>query len=417
MGFDNFVGMKPVEVAVIGAGNRANKYLEYARLYPGRLKLVGVVEPDEVRRRHTATEFGLKLCQCFSDYDDFFISSMKADAVLICTPENAHFDPCIKAIDKGYNVLLEKPIAQNLEECYAIADHSKQAGVLVGICHVLRYHPYFIKIKEIVDSGELGSIISINHTASVGLDRATHSYVRGLWRKAEISNPMFLAKCCHDIDFLLWLVQVGCCRLASFGSLRWFRSEHAPEGSSERCISCRIESSCPFSAIDLYHNRREWISNFDVAESQTLDEVLNEELHHGMYGRCVYHCDNDVVDHQILSMEMENAVTINLSMDIFTHDDYRKTYIKMTNGEIDGDEKKIRVRKFRGNEEFLFDFSDMVDKPFHSGADLNIIDDFVKTLRLKDHAFRSPIWSSIESHRICYEAERSRLKGEVINLR
>lgn len=417
MEFDDFTGIAPVKIVAIGAGNRTNKYLEYARLYPERLKLVGVVEPDEIRRTHVAVEFDLTSSQCFSDYKDFFLSPVKADAVLIGTPENVHFDPCIKAIDAGYNVLLEKPIAQRLDECYAIAEHAKLAGVLVGVCHVLRYHPYFMKIKEIVDSGELGSIISINHIASVGLDRTTHGYVRGLWRREKTSNPMFLAKCCHDIDFLLWLTQKGCRRLVSFGSLRWFRPENAPEGSSERCINCSVESTCPFSAVDLYYNRREWVSNFDIADGNTLDEVVNEELYRGIYGRCVYHCDNDVVDHQVLSMEMEDAVTINLSMDIFTRDDCRETHIKMTNGEIDGNETKLRVRKFRESKERVFDFSNITKKPFHSGADLNLVDDFIKALRFKNYKFRSPIDNSIESHRICYEAERSRHNGKIVNFK
>lgn len=413
---DGFAKNGPVRIVAVGAGNRTNKYLEYARRYPERLQLVGVAELNDIRRTHISESFGLDASCRFSDYDDFFAHPIPADAVLIGTPENAHFDPCIKAIDAGYNVLLEKPIAQRLEECYAIAEHAKRAGVLVGVCHVLRYHPYFTKIKEIVDSGALGQIISINHIASVGLDRSTHGFVRGLWRKEEVTNPMLIAKCCHDIDFLLWLTETRCRKLSSFGSLRWFRSENAPEGSADRCIDCRIEKQCPYSAVDLYYDRRDWISNFDVPDGKTLDEVLKEELRRGQYGRCVFHCDNDVVDHQILSMEMENRVTINFSMDIFTHDDCRETHIKLTHGEIDGNETRLRVRRFRGDEERVYDFSDIARQPYHAGADLNLVDDFVKSLRCAGHRFRTTIDHSVESHRICYEAERSRLTGRTIEL-
>ena len=173
--------------------------------------------------------------------------------------------------------------------------------MLVGICHVLRYHPYFAKIREIVDSGELGQIISVNHVAAVGIDRTTHSYVRGPWRREETSNPMLLAKCCHDVDFLLWITRSPCRKLSSFGSLRWFRAANAPQTSAERCIDCPVEHDCPYSAVDLYCTRRDWISNFDVPQGRTLDEVLLEELRHGPYGRCIYRCDNDVVDHQLLT--------------------------------------------------------------------------------------------------------------------
>ena len=291
---------RPVRIVVIGAGNRANKYLEYARRYPDRLQPVAVVDVNDLRRHAFARDFGLPACRSYAHYDDFFADGVEADMVLISTPENVHFDPAVKAIDAGYHILLEKPIAQHLEECREIARRARERGVMVGVCHVLRYHPYFAKIREIVASGELGQVVSVNHTAAVGLDRATHSYVRGIFRRERESNPILLAKCCHDIDFLLWLTGAHCRSLSSFGSLRWFRAENAPAGAGRRCLDCAIESACPFSARDLYYVRRDWVANFDVPEGKTLDETILEELRTGIYGRCVYHCDNDVVDHQRL---------------------------------------------------------------------------------------------------------------------
>ena len=236
---------KPVTIVAIGAGNRTNKYLEYAIRNPDRLKLVGVAELNDIRRHAIASKFGLKPEECFADYERFFENPVPADAILIGTPENMHFEPCMKAIEAGYNVLLEKPIAQSLPECCRIAEAARRKGVIVGVCHVLRYHPYFIKIKEIVDSGQLGEIISISHLAAVGLDRTTHGFVRGMWRREEITNPMLISKCCHDIDFLLWLTEARCRKLSSFGSLRWFRAENAPKGSTPRCIDCPLEKECP----------------------------------------------------------------------------------------------------------------------------------------------------------------------------
>lgn len=415
-GQESWEGTKPVRLVAIGAGNRTSKYVEYARRYPERLQLVGVVEVNKTRLQNIAKEFNLTSSQCFADYNDFFAQPFQTDAVLIATPEDLHYDPCIKAINAGYHVLLEKPIAQRLDECNDIAKRAREKGIKVGVCHVLRYHPYFQKIKEIVDSGELGTIISINHVASVGLDRSLHGFVRGLWRREEVSNPMLIAKCCHDIDFLLWLINSPCRRLSSFGSLRWFRSENAPSGSSDRCINCKIEKQCPYSAVDLYYNRRSWIANFDVPEGKTQEEVLQEELQHGMYGRCVFHCDNNVVDHQVLSMETENEVTVNFSMDIFTNEDCRETHIKLTHGEIDGNETRLRVRHFRTNEDRIFDFSDIAKKPFHAGADLNIVDDFVKAVSCKEYPLKTPIDKSVESHRVCFVAEQSRLTGQTVYL-
>ena len=407
---------KPVTIIAIGAGNRANKYLEFAARNPERLRLTGVVEINEIRRRAAAEKFGLAPDRCFTDYDRFFENPVPADVVLIGTPENEHFEPCMRAIEAGYNVLLEKPIAQTLAECCRIEEAARRKGVIVGVCHVLRYHPYFIKIKEIIDSGELGEIISISHLAAVGLDRTTHCFVRGLWRREEITNPMLISKCCHDIDFLLWLTEARCRKLSSFGSLRWFRKENAPAGSAARCIDCPLEKECPYSAVDLYDNRRDWISNFDIPAGATLEEVIRRELRTGDYGRCVFRCDNDVVDHQIVSMEMDNAVTISFSMDAFTLGDQRETHIRLTHGEIDGDERTLRVRKFRGGEVRVYDFSEILDKPFHAGADLALIEDFVDTIGRGEHRFRTAIGNSVESHRICFEAERSRLSGQTVTL-
>ena len=408
------VARKPVSIVAIGAGNRTNKYLEYVKRNPDKVKLVGVVELNDIRRRSIATRFGLSDEQCFTDYHAFFQHPALADAVMICTPENMHFEPAMLAIEAGYHILLEKPIAQTLEECVAIGEAAKKKGVLVAVCHVLRHHPYFMKIKELVDSRVLGDIISINHRSAVGVDRSTHGFVRGMWRKEAKTNPMLISKCCHDIDFLLWLTKTRCRKLTSFGSLRWFKRSNAPEGSAERCVDCKIEPRCPFSAIDLYRVRRDWIANFDVPEGKTIDDVIEEQLHQGMYGRCVYCCDNDVVDHQIVSMEMESEVTINFSMDVFTLKDNRETHICLTEGEIDGDETTLRVKRFRGAVEEVYDFSDIVGTPFHAGADLNLIADFVDALLEGRGGLATSIERSVESHRICYEAERSRREGQTV---
>lgn len=411
------MNLQQVKIVVIGAGNRTNKYIEYAALHPERLKLVGIVEPVEIRRSMVAEKFGVPAEACFSSFDDFFSNHFDADAVLIGTPEDKHYEPCMRAIEAGYHVLLEKPIAQTKQECLDILEASRRKGVIVGVCHVLRFHPYFMKIKEVIESGELGQIISINHYAEINLDRMSHSYVRGLWNRAQKTNPMLIAKCCHDIDFLLWICGSKCRKVSSFGSLRWFREENAPEGSAERCIDCKVEQTCPFSAVNLYKERKQWIRNFDVPQGQTIDDVIDKELREGKFGRCVYHCDNDVADHQVVNMELEDDTTISFVVNAFTLNDFRGTHIKMTHGEIDGNETTLRVRKFRGDDEKVYDFSDLCSQPFHAGADLNIVEAFVNSITNAEHGvMSSDIASSIESHVVCYEAETSRLNNETILL-
>jgi predicted dehydrogenase len=410
-------GEIPVKVVVFGAGNRARKYLEYASLHPEKMQPVAVVEPLEVRRHKTAEQFDIPSDACFASVEDFFASPVPADAVIVSTPEDQHFEPTMRAIDNGYHVLLEKPIAQTWEECAAIADNARRVGVIVAVCHVLRFHPYFMKIKEIVDSGELGRIISINSSAEINLDRVTHGYVRGLWNRAGHGNPMFIAKCCHDMDFLLWLCSSARChKVSSFGSLRWFRPENAPAGSADRCVNCSIEATCPYSAVDLYRNRREWTANFDVQDGETMDDAIERELNEGIYGRCVYRCDNDVADHQVVNLEMDDQTTISLTVNAFTLDDCRDIHIKMTHGEIDGNEATLRVRKFRGQQQQVYDFTDLCGQPFHAGADLAIVEDFVDAIRSGRDTVKTNIYDSIVSHRVCFAVERSREEGRTVSL-
>lgn len=408
---------KPTSIVAIGVGNRMRTYMHYVQEHPERARLVAVVEPDEIRRNAMADQFDIPAEHRFASYTDFFRNPVKADAVFICTPEREHYKPCMEALRQGYHILLEKPVAQTYKQCLDIYHESIKANRIVCVCHVLRYHPCFVKIKELVSSGRYGRIISITHTEDVGLDRTTHSYVRGLMNTEAGNNPMLMAKCCHDIDFLVWLSGTPCRRLSSFGSRLWFRSENAPQGSAKRCVDCAIEKDCPFSAVDLYWRRHQWINNFDVAEGQTIDDVIYEQLHKGDYGRCVYHCNNDVVDNQVLTMQMADGSLITLCMDIFTQRDRRTTDIKMTEGEIISDGKKIYITEFAKRKTDIIDFTEIVKQPFHSGADLKLVENFLNAIRGEgDTLAGTTIGESLKSHLLCFEAERSRHTGRTIDL-
>lgn len=408
---------KPTSIVAIGVGNRMRKYLTYLERHPERARLVALVEPDEIRRKAVALKFGVPEECCFRTYDDFFASDVEAEAAFICTPENDHFRPCMMALERGCHVLLEKPAAPTPEHLNAISAKAKEVGKEVCICHVLRYHPCFIKVKELIASGKYGRIISITHTEDVGLDRMCHSYVRGTMNSEKGNNPMLLAKCCHDIDFLLWLSEAKCVSVSSFGSLLWFRSENAPEGSAKRCVHCDIEEKCPYSAVDLYWRRREWIANFDIPDGQTLDDVLRKELKEGNFGRCVYHCDNDVVDNQVVTMRMDDGSLITLHMDIFTQRDGRTTDIKMTGGEIFSDGKHIRATHFASRECSTFEYSSLNSNPFHGGADLRLVEQFLNSVRNEGKMKASTtIDEAIKVHQICMEADESRRCGEMRKL-
>ena len=258
----------------------------------------------------------------------------------------------------------------------------------------------------------LGELITVNHIESVGIERMTHSFVRGLWRKESETNPMILSKACHDLDLLVWLTGRKCLRVSSYGSLKWFRAEHAPVGSALRCTDgCAVERECPYSAVELYYRRKRWLRHFDIPEGGKEDEIIWEELKTGPYGRCVYHCDNDVVDHQVVSMLLEDEVTVNFSMDAFTRDSGRRTHFMFSQGEVFGDERKLTVRHFHPDrEDEVYDFSEFYGEcNYHGGADLEMVRDFLSAVRTRQpETLLTRIDSSLESHRIAFEIEKER---------
>jgi len=407
----------PVRLAAIGVGNRTRKYLRYVEAHPEAGRVSAIVETDSERRKAAKSQYGLSSRDCYSSAEDFFSHRRDVDAVIIGTPDETHHEICLKAIEMGYHCLLEKPIAQTAHQCIEVSEAAARKGVIVCVCYVLRYHPYYRKLRSILESGELGPVISVSHIENVGLDRMTHSYVRGQWSKVEESSPIFLSKCCHDVDILLWLTGKRATKVSSFGALNWFRKENAPEGSADRCINCPIEEDCPFSAVDLYERRRDWISNFVVPKGETLDGVIAKELREGRYGRCVYRCDNDVVDHQVVSLEMDDSTNILMSMDAFTRNDSRMTKIQCAYGEIIADEKTISISHFRRGKQEIYDFTQIFSRPLHGNADLNIVEDFLKGVSDPEHhKVACPVDEALESHLVCFKAEESRLSGNIIDL-
>lgn len=406
---------RKITVVGIGAGNRLNAYVEYAVLHPEEMRVIAIVEPNDVRREHCARRCGVPTENCFTDWKEFLQREKMADAVFICTPDNMHYEPAMLALERGYDVLLEKPIAQSWRECNDIVLRARQLNRIVGVCHVLRYNPYFMKFREIVAGGTLGELISVNHVEAVGIERMAHAFVRGLWRKESETNPMILSKACHDLDLLVWLTGRRCREVSSYGSLKWFKACNAPAGSTSRCTDgCAVELECPYSAIDLYFRRKRWLRHFDMSEGVNVDDVIMHELRTGLYGRCVYHCDNDVVDNQIVSMLMENGVTINFSMDAFTKESGRKTHFMFSKGEVFGDEQTLTVRHFHSEmPDEIFDFSFSAGEcNYHGGGDLNIVSDFIHAVSRGDGSnLLTNIESSLESHRIAFEIEQKRLTG------
>jgi Predicted dehydrogenases and related proteins len=407
--------MKQVTAIVIGAGKRGNIYVQQA--IPGSLKVLGVAEPDEIRRAKFQEKHHLSEENCFSSYEDIFSKPQMADLAIICTNDALHIQPAEMALGKGYHILLEKPIATSPEEVYRLAKVAEKSDRIFSVCHVLRFTPFFKTLKGILDSGRIGRVVSIAHSENVGYWHQAHSYVRGNWRNSKNASPMILAKSCHDMDILYYLIGSKCKKISSFGSRLHFRAENAPKGAPKRCLdNCPYYDTCQFNAVRLYLNGplKDWCKiPFNLADTQP-DSII-EALKTNGYGRCVYYCDNDVVDNQVVNLQYENGATAAFTMCAFTKENNRVLRIMGTDGEIEGDLAggSIIVKEFKtGNENRI---SIPPSAGGHNGGDYGIINSVIAAIKGQAEE-GSAAADSLEAHMIAFAAEKSRLEEQTIDM-
>jgi len=405
---------RPITAAIMGAGNRGRTYAGYAQAFPEELKIVGVAEPIPSRNEFLAKIHGIPPERRWDTWERAFDIPKFCDAIIITTPDRLHYGPAMAALSKGYHLLLEKAIAQSWTECRDILTLSRRKGSIVGICHVLRYTPYFRMMKHLAASGRLGEIISIQHLEPVEHIHMSHSFVRGNWRNTRESNPMLLSKSCHDLDILRWIADTPCTKVQSFGSLRLFRKEMAPPGAPARCADgCPVEAKCPFSALGIYLRRKTWLAHKDTPGDD--DASIREWLGRTNYGRCVYHCDNDVVDNQVVNLEF-GAISASFAVEGLTSYGGRRTRIMGTRGDVVGDENQLEVFDFQEEKRYLWTVKEngQIDSG-HGGGDYGLVRDWVQALSRKDEGLlTTTLEASMESHLIGFTAEASRLAGGAV---
>lgn len=415
---------KPVTAITLGAGNRGNVYGNFAFEFPNEMKIVGVAEPIKFRNDRYAKKHTIPDENRFVTWEHVFQRPKFADAIIISTPDRLHYGPCIKALAMGYDILLEKPIAPTEKECRDILALSKKTGRIVAVCHVLRYAPYFVKMKELIAKGAVGEIISVQHFEPIEHTHMAHSYVRGNWHNSKATTPIILAKSCHDLDIIKWVINKSSKQIVAMGDLKWFRKENAPAGSTARCTDgCKVEKECPYSAIRAYYERRERLSVFDLSEdkSKHADEIM-DRLRTTNYGRCVYRMENDQPDHYITSIRFADNVTASFSMEAFTSYAGRRTRIMGAMGDMTGDMTELVITDFRtGKQTKLVPKAEDVDgykNSGHGGGDWLLARDFVQAVAQQNAALlTSTIDDSIESHVMGFMAEESRKNGKIMQIR
>ena len=417
--------MEPVKVIVAGAGARGMGYSQYALAFPEKMKVVGVAEPREYYRMKMAQMHQIPAENIYIDWQEMAEREKFADAVIIATQDAMHEDPALAFSAKKYAILLEKPMAPTAQACQRIIEAIKKNNNLFAVCHVMRYTAYTRQMKKLLEEGVIGDVISLDLVEPVGFWHMAHSFVRGNWRNSTESSFMLLAKSCHDLDWIHYIIGEKCQSISSFGSLRHFRPEEAPKGAALRCVDCPsdVESQCPYSAKRIYI--RGCIENgytgwpVDVITTDLTREGVIKALETGPYGRCVYHCDNDVVDHQVVNMEFEKGKTATFSMMAFTQMENRRVTLFGTRGEIRGDGAKIHVYDFLTDTTRTID-TETADSSLlggHGGGDYGLIHDFIEAVAKNDPSLvlTGPD-ETLESHMMVFAAEQARTDRKIMEL-
>jgi predicted dehydrogenase len=412
----------PLRLLIVGAGDRGRTYGSWILDHPAQARVVAVADPDERNRESLADQHGLSAEQRYADWRIPLADPQSYDAVILATPDHLHVEQGVAFARAGVPTLLEKPLAVNEAGCRELVEAVRESGTLFALCHVLRYTEYTRLMKRVLDEGRIGDIVSIQHLEPVGYWHQAHAFVRGNWAREADSSPMLLAKSCHDMDWLHYIVGAPCKQISSFGRLSHFRPENKPAGAAERCVDCSVADTCPYNACRIYPRLLEQgVTDWPIRVlTEQLDaEGVQKALETGRYGRCVYNGDNDVVDHQVVAMEYENGVTVNFTMTAFTGMNYgRTTRIFGTRGEILGDSRTVHVTDFLTGEQETLEPPPPDDEAGagHGGGDGGIMVAFLQAVRGDQKGLISGIAESWNSHRSIFAAERSRKEHRVVSL-
>ena len=413
---------QPVTFAICGCGARGlEAYAPYQERHPEEMKIVAGADTRPERLAMLRERYGVPQERCYPSDEALLAQPRLADVMIIATQDRQHVPAALAALDKGYHVLLEKPISPSLEECRALQEKAREAGRAVVVCHVLRYTRFYAALEDLLRRGEIGKIETIDAIEHVAYWHQAHSFVRGNWRRSDETSPMILAKSCHDMDILRWLAGEPCLKVQSFGSLDCFRRENAPEGAAQRCLDgCACKDACPYDAEKIYITSphtgirgrgKGWPCG--VLASEPTEEKIWDALRTGPYGRCVFHCDNDVVDHQTVNLEFAHNIHATFTMTAFTQDCHRTIKITGTMGEIEGDMEKnaLILRRF-GRPQEVIDLNEEGGQfSGHGGGDFGLMSSFCKLIAAGGTQGLTGVDASVESHVMALAAEASRQAG------
>lgn len=405
----------PIRVAVIGAGVRGISLARKLSSSYLRAEVVAVAELVDEKRNLFATEFRLNEAATFTDWKYLVANLSDCDAAIIATLDNQHTGPAVASLERGWHILMEKPLAINFRDCELIVKTQEERNRVVAVCHTLRFMEGFRKVKQIFDSGNIGQLVHVEHMEAIGHLRYAHNYVRGRWAREDRNTFLLLHKCSHDIDYINWLFHEPCLRVSSFGSLKYFTPANAPSGSALRCTEgCIIRDACPYYSIRLYVTSplNGWPAR-DICRIHTEEEHL-KALKNGPFGLCVWHSDNDVVDHQVVNMEFEGGATATCTLSGYSATNGRRTRLQGTHGEILFDEAAgiISVKRFSGFDEEIIRI--VTSESYHP-EDQEIVDEWLSSI-IHSTAVTVNAIEALRTHAVVFAAEISRKEKRIVEI-
>lgn len=422
-----------ITVSLLGAGNRGlDTYAILIREEFDDVKLVNCIDEDPERLAQFQRRFGVAEEALYKSSEEFFAKPKQSDLLIIATQDTSHYALAKEALLKGYDLILEKPVALKVEELLELEELADKLGRTVVVCHVLRYQKMWQRIKHIVDEGKLGKIVTISHNENIGHYHYAHSYARGNWRRKSTSGPLVLTKSSHDIDLLYYLVDSKIKRVASFGSLSYFHSGNAPHGHGERCETCPVRKSCRYEGERMYTSFGGFFPLF--TKGKYTRSAVKEGLKSTDYGRCLYTMDHDVVDHQSSILEFENGVSATFNLNAFTRRMHRSIKVMCEYGEIRANERAIEVSTFELQPLFRGFFKHLLrldrkiikrerlHKPWdfskylgHMDADRLFVKSVFTSYRSKKQSL-TPLSEAVHSHIAALALEEARMTGETVRI-
>lgn len=410
---------KKISVGILGFGGRGISMARAIAEFPDEIYVKAIAEPEENRKQIAVEEYGVAEEFVFNDYNEFLSKGVIVDLLMITTMDNFHYEPLMKALERGYkNILLEKPVSPSMEECIEMTKAAEKYNAHVVILHSLRYNLYYRKMKEIIESGEIGRVMGIRHVEGASLMNYSHAFVRGNWGNTRNSAPLIMAKSCHDTDIITYIIGKKYKKISSFGSLIYFVEENAPEGSADRCVDCKYNEECMYSAIPLYSRKghEPWYGTMvGLNNYKTIEEAAQK----GEYGRCVYKCDNNLVDNQVMNFEFDDGTTGTFTVTAF--DSGRRTEVQGTLYMLTGNEGtgEIQLRNQIGGkiDKVYNAFSESSTTIDHLSTDIQLTRELIEFINHGNATNLSFIQEALDSHLACFAAEISRKEERVVYMK